>query len=70
MIVVAGFPDDHDLINRHVARVPFIITQVSHTRFDLEHLTAQARCAAAEDIDLLTDKPGQKILHFLTSFRF
>jgi len=58
MVVVASFPNDDNLINRYVAQVTLVVTQVDHTHFNLEHFTAQARRAAAEDIDLLTDKPG------------
>jgi len=55
--VVTRFPDRDDLVDRDVAILPFIVAQVQHTRFHLQHFTTQARRATAVKVDLLPNKP-------------
>ena len=57
MVIVARFPDDDDLVYRDVAVLSFIIAQVQHARFNLQHLTTHTRRTIAIDVDLLPDKP-------------
>jgi hypothetical protein len=54
--VVVRFPDRDDLIDGDVAVLPFVIAQVQHARFHLQHFTTYARRAAAVEIELLPDK--------------
>jgi len=65
MVVVACFPDDDDLIDGDVTALPIVIAQVQHARFDFQDFTTQARRAAAVNVDLLPDKPCQKVFHFV-----
>ena len=56
MGVVARLPDGDDLIDRDVAALPVIITQLQHAGFNFQHITAHARRAAAVNVDLLPDE--------------
>ena len=56
VVIVACFPDHNDLVDRDVAILSVVIPQVQHARFYFQHLTTQARRAAAVDVDLLPDK--------------
>jgi hypothetical protein len=56
MLIVASFPDNNDLVDRHVARLTIIVSQVQHAALDLQYLPSQTRSATAEHIDLLAYK--------------
>jgi hypothetical protein len=57
MVIISGFPDGDDLVDRDVAVLSVIIVQVQHARFYLQYGTPHARRAAAVNVDLLPDEP-------------
>jgi hypothetical protein len=55
VLVEAGFPNDHDLIDRYVAALAVVIPQVQHTRFDFQNLTTQTRRSTTVDVKSLAN---------------
>jgi len=56
VFVVAGFPDNDDLVDGDIAVFAVVVAQMQDTHFHLEDFTSQARSGAAEDINLLPDQ--------------
>ena len=57
MVIVPGFPNHHDLINRNVAGFAVSIAQMQDAHLYLDHITTKARSSTAVNVDPLSDKP-------------
>lgn len=54
-ILVALLPNCDDLIDRDVTVVVTFIPELQDTRFNLDYLTAQARCSSADNVNFAID---------------
>ena len=58
MFFISGFPHHRDFVYSHVTRFIVAVLQVKYSFFDLKNLTAQARSAAAVDVNLFAQHLG------------
>jgi hypothetical protein len=63
MLLIRGFPNGNDLINRHKAHAFFGVVQMQYAIFDLHDFSAEARSTAAVEINFLADEFGKHFLH-------
>ena len=50
VLIVPGFPNHHNLIDRNVAMLSISIAQVQYAHFHLDHVTTQARTPTAVNV--------------------
>jgi len=63
MIIVARFPDYDNLIDSDVAALSVGISQMQYSAFYFNNISAQARWAAAVDINSFADEFWKKVIH-------
>jgi len=63
MLLVRGFPNGDDLINRHKAHALFRVVQMQYSAFDFHDLSPEARSTAAVEINFLAEEFGKHFLH-------
>jgi hypothetical protein len=56
VFVIAGFPDDDDLVDGDVALFAIVVAKMQDAHFYFENFTTETRPGAAENIDLLADQ--------------